>query len=177
MTAEKLFPRYTAGDYQHWKGDWELWDGFAIAMSPSPFGRHQAVVGALHVALANALERQKCHARTLTELDWIVNDNTVVRPDLITVCGEVPERHLQLPPELVAEVLSESTRQNDLNFKLDLYQSQGVPTYLVLDPESRSVTHHRLMSSRYESTSHHKLVEITVCDDCQIEIDVARLFR
>ena len=31
-------PRYTVDDYESWAGDWELWQGTAIAMTPSPFG-------------------------------------------------------------------------------------------------------------------------------------------
>ena len=27
-------------DYQQWEGAWELWNGVAISMTPSPFGRH-----------------------------------------------------------------------------------------------------------------------------------------
>lgn len=177
MTAEKLLPRYTATDYQNWQGDWELWDGFAIAMSPSPFGRHQTVVTRLAYAFSSAIEKQNCTAEAIAELDWVVNDRTVVRPDLIVVCGEVPQRHLHSAPGLVAEVLSESTRQNDLNFKRELYESEGVPTYLVIDPDSSEVTCHRHCGMRYESTSHRDTVDVTVCDDCHVQIDVSRLFR
>lgn len=177
MTAEKLLPRYTVDEYQSWKGDWELWNGFAIAMSPSPFGRHQKIVSRLLVSISNSLEKAGCQAESVIELDWVVDQSTVIRPDLVIVCGDVPERHLQSPPGLVAEVLSESTRQNDLNFKRDLYESQGVPTYLILDPKSSEVMCHRLMGGRYEIGSHSDHVEVTVCDDCQFQIDIERLFR
>ncbi len=177
MTAEKLLPRYTADDYQHWKGDWELWDGVAIAMSPSPFGRHQTIATRLAYAFSSEIEKQSCSAEAIAELDWVVNERTVVRPDLIIVCGELPLRHLQSPPGLIAEVLSESTRQNDLHFKRELYESEGVTTYLVIDPDSAEVTHHRLRSGIYESSCHREFVEATICDDCHIKIDIGRLFR
>ena len=46
-SAAKYQPHYTVDDYQHWQGDWELWNGVAIAMGPSPFGRHAQLVGQL----------------------------------------------------------------------------------------------------------------------------------
>ncbi len=172
LTAEKLLPRYTVDDYQHWKGDWELWDGHAIAMSPSPFGRHQTVATRLAYAFSSAIDKQNCNAEAIAELDWVVNDRTVVRPDLIVVCGEVPRRHLQSVPGLVAEVLSDPTRQNDLHFKRELYESEGVPTYSVIDPDSAEVTCHRLSGDCYESTCHRETVDVPLCDDCQVKIDV-----
>lgn len=177
LTSEKLLPRFTATDYQNWKGDWELWDGFAIAMSSRRFGRHQTLATRLSYAFSSAIEKENCTAEAIAELDWVVNDRTVVRPDLIVVCGEVPRRHLHTPPGLVAEVLSESTRQNDLNFKRELYESEGVATYLVIDPDSAEVTKHRLRDGRYESTRHRDTVDVTLCGDCEVQIDVSRLFR
>ncbi len=39
--ALKYIPNYTLTDYRRWEGDWELWDGIPVSMSPSPFGTHQ----------------------------------------------------------------------------------------------------------------------------------------
>ena len=91
-------PRYTVEDYRLWKGDWELWDGIAIAMTPSPFGRHQALTFALVAELRAAILSQGCAATALGELDWIISKDTVVRPDVIVVCGDVPEKHLEQAP-------------------------------------------------------------------------------
>ncbi len=55
-----------------------------------------------------------CDCEIDTNLDWIINDNSVIRPDLMVVCGEQPERHLERPLALAVEVLSESTRGRDL---------------------------------------------------------------
>ncbi|WP_457626586.1 hypothetical protein [Persephonella sp.] len=34
--AEKYLPNYTVEDYKQWEGDWELIEGIAYAMVPSP---------------------------------------------------------------------------------------------------------------------------------------------
>ena len=31
-SVPRYTPRYSVSDYQLWEGDWELWDGIAIAM-------------------------------------------------------------------------------------------------------------------------------------------------
>jgi hypothetical protein len=42
------------------QGDWELWSGVPIAMSPSAKKRHQKICGTLHFALKSALQEQSC---------------------------------------------------------------------------------------------------------------------
>lgn len=175
--AIRLAPRYTVEDYRQWPGDWELWEGIAIAMTPSPFGPHQAVVFALVAELRAALQKQACEATALGELDWIISNETVVRPDVIVVCGGPPERHLENPPALVAEILSPSTRRNDLTYKRRLYASQGVGTYLIVDPELRTIELLRLAAGgEYASSDASTPLAITVCNDCTVEIDPARVF-
>lgn len=66
----------------------------------------------------------------LMETDWIVSEDTVVRPDIVIVCGPFPERHIVEPPRLIVEVLSPSTEEKDRTAKLDLYTSQAVEFYL-----------------------------------------------
>ena len=170
-------PRYTIEDYRLWKGDWELWDGIAIAMTPSPFGRHQAILVALVSELRAGLREAGCEATALVELDWIVSNETVVRPDVIIVCGPVPERHLEQAPALIAEVLSPATRRNDLTYKRDLYASQGVETYLIVDPDTKSIEHLLLgQDGKYESVDASIRLVVTVCGDCEIEVDLKNLF-
>jgi Uma2 family endonuclease len=53
------------------------------------------------------------------ELDWVVSEDTVARTDLLVVCGEVPERHLESLPSLILEVLSPTTKANDWGYKRD----------------------------------------------------------
>ncbi len=78
MTARKLIPNYTVQDYQSWKGECELWQGIPVSMTPSPFGPHSAVVVKIITFLVNQL--RNCDATVLTELDWIVDNHTVIRP-------------------------------------------------------------------------------------------------
>jgi len=69
-TAEKYQPHYTIDDYRHWEGDWEFWSGAAIAMTPSPFGRHANARVRIAAALDSAVEASGCRATVLAKIDW-----------------------------------------------------------------------------------------------------------
>lgn len=175
--ATKYAPHYSVEDYRLWKGDWELWNGIAIAMAPSPFGAHQAVVVALAAELRAAIRAIDCQATTLVELDWIVSSDTVVRPDVLVVGGKPPQRHLEQRPELLAEVLSPATRKNDLTYKRELYADQGVPIYLIVDPVAKTVEKLTSPSAgTYHSSSISSVLELTLCRDCELKVDCSNLF-
>ena len=176
--AVKFVPHYTVDDYALWKGDWELWEGIAVAMSPSPFGVHQGVVTRLSRLIGVDIEAVQCDAEVIIELDWIISSVTVVRPDIMVVCGPPPERHLEQTPTLVAEVLSDSTRQNDLNFKRQLYRRLGVGIYLIVDPASQSVEVDRRQSDgSYLAEIAAVDLAMQLCDDCHIHIPTAKVFH
>ncbi len=133
-SVPKYSPLYTLADHEEWQGDWELWHGVAVDMSPSPFARHQWVVGENCSQFLNSLEAHCNRCFVLMETDWIVNDDTVVCPDIVIVCGTFPERFITEPPRLIVEVLSPSTEDKDRTAKWDLYASLGVEFYLLADP-------------------------------------------
>ncbi len=135
----KYLPHYTLADYALWQGDWELWQGVPVAMTPSPFGRHQWIAGQIMRQFLNSLDATCEDCFVLMETDWIVAEDTVVRPDIVIVCGPFPERHIVEPPRLVVEVLSPSTEDKDRTAKMDLYASQSVVFYLLVDPIGQRV--------------------------------------
>ncbi len=99
-TARRYIPHYTRADYEQWEGDWELWQGVPVAMTPSPFSPHQNYSYRITRALWDGIEAAKCEAVVLQDVDWIISDDTIVRPDIFILCGDVPERHVTQPPAL-----------------------------------------------------------------------------
>jgi len=177
-SAEKYTPHYTVEDYQLWEGDWELWDGIAVAMTPSAFGGHGSLLGRITTALTNAVDAALCEASVIVEVDWIVAIDTVLRPDVTIVCGEPPERHVESPPALVVAILSASTRQRDLTFKKQIYQQQSVPWYLIIDPEQKTLEALRLNADGvYQSVAHDETLDVDLCNECSLAVKVGGLFR
>jgi Uma2 family endonuclease len=174
--AARYRPHYTIKDYQHWEGDWELWYGTAVAMTPSPFGRHGGMLVKLCTGLTNAIDQAKCHASVLAEVDWIISDDTVVRPDAAVLCSEPPEGHIETTPAMVVEVLSDSSRDRDLKHKRALYQENRVPWYLIADPNDGSIQLLRLSDRHeYESVPVGESFEFTICGDCRLNVDLRGL--
>ena len=93
-TASRFVPNYTVDDYRHWEGDWQLIEGVPVAMSPSPFGPHERIVAEFVKSFGSQIDQQGCDCRVYAGLDWIVSNDTVVRPDVMVVCGPQPERAL-----------------------------------------------------------------------------------
>lgn len=171
IPAEWL-PRYTYNDYQQWEGHWELIRGFPVAMSPSPKVAHQRLAKKLVRMLDDALGVQpdSCDCEVLYELDWIVNDHTVVRPDILIACGKLKDDYIRITPSLIIEITSGQTRLNDPNVKFRLYEEQGVFNYLLFDPERRYMEFFRLQNNQYVS---HQDVVFKLSDHCHLELNFA----
>ena len=176
MSLVEQIPSYSVEDYLQWEGDWELWNGHPIAMAPAPFRPH-AKAGTrflLHVG-SQLDENDACNqCELLYEMDWHVDDKTVVRPDIVICCDSDDQKWLTRAPELVAEILSPSTRDWDTTTKKELYAAEGVKFYLIVDPENQKLTTYKLDDGEYEEISEGE--PIPVHDECEISISAADIF-
>ena len=59
------------------------------------------------------------------------------------------EAKVVVPPDLVVEVSSPSTRRRDLSLKRDLYERFGVSEYWFVDIEAERAEAYRLSEGRY----------------------------
>ncbi|MFN9415367.1 MAG: Uma2 family endonuclease [Pirellula sp.] len=172
MPAPKYNPHYMLADYQVWEGSWELWNGVAVAMTPSPFGRHQKALTKLAQVILNALEASGCkECEVAVELDWIIAEDTVVRPDLSLCCGDNIDRFIESPPVLVAEVLSDSTANKDRTAKRRLYADQGVRYYLMVDTDHDRLDFLHLVNDRYEQVDTFREAKLELTQTCSIRLN------
>jgi Uma2 family endonuclease len=176
MSLSQYLPHYTVDDYAAWPGEWELWNGFAISMTPSPFGRHQQILSRMLRIFGDAISLSGCDCEPIAELDWVVSRDTVVRPDLILICGAVPEKYLESAPSLIVEVTSESTATHDRSYKKDLYESQRVKHYIVVDSMTKEIEHYLLDDGTYilqqPVNSVHRFI---LSPTCHLECDFRKL--
>ena len=153
MSTAIPIPRYTYNDYERWEGDWELIGGYPYAMSPSPVSKHQLVSGAIHAEFYNSLRANKsiCRCNVYSEIDWIISNDTIVRPDICVSCSPVDlNEHIKTPPVLIVEIFSSSTRLKDRNTKFKLYQECGVKYYLMADPDLKKIEVFELTDNIYK---------------------------
>ena len=152
MEAKKFVPYYKVSDWENWEGDWELIEGIAFAMSPSPVFKHQKTSRKITVLLDSQLiDCPFCEL--IYEFDWMISPDTIVRPDLMVVCGDKSDmeklKRLASRPELIVEVLSESTERKDRDIKLALYEHEGVPTVILVDPENKVIEVYEIKTGVY----------------------------
>ena len=176
--AVRYVPNHTAEEYRKWEGDWELWDGVPVCMSPSPTAKHQLVAATLLGMLQAAInENGDCHCIVIHETDWQIDDHTVVRPDISVLYHGLPEQFIDYPPSVIIEVLSPSTARKDQTAKRHLYERQGVAVYLLVDPDTTTVEALQLTASGYVPTAVvDENIALTWEDDCSANIDLKKLF-
>ncbi len=167
--TEKYPVRYTVQDYLRWQGDWELIEGIPYAMaSPRPI--NQIILGKLSQLMGNALE-ECLECRIAVELDWYVSFDTVIRPDLMVLCGEIPER-VESPPHMVVEIVSPSSRQMDEGLKFELCEREGVKYFVLVYPDEKTVKVFEPVEGKYRE----KLDRVFKLDGCEVIVDFLELF-
>ncbi len=178
MLNTKYIPKYTVEDYKIWQGDWELIDGIPFAMAPSPFGKHQKIIGKIITEINKQIyECPEKEISAYVELDWIVNDTTVLRPDVSITCKDI-EEFIKEPPEVIFEVVSKSTVIKDEEIKFNIYEKEGVKYYIIVYPDIKKVRGFKLKRKKYEKffDSDEGLLELNLCNSCNIKINVKNIF-
>jgi len=176
--AKDFIPRYTLEDYKHWEGDWELIDGIPYAMAPSPVWKHQR----LSLLLAKQIEEQleNCTAKCFVcqEVDWIVNENTVVRPDIVVVCGKVEgDEHLKKVPEVIFEIVSKATVFKDEKVKFKLYEEEGVKYYVLVYPDRRNIKIFELKDDKYGKVFEGGEGKFTFSLECPLTLEFTAIWK
>jgi Uma2 family endonuclease len=143
---------YSWADYLAWPESerWEIIGGEAFGMSPAPLSRHQFIVGRLAAQWFAFLDRKPCEL-WLAPMAVRLSDQDVVEPDLFVVCDprQVKRTHIEGPPALVVEVLSERTMRHDRVRKYRLYERCGVREYWVVQPYPSLVEVYLLVDGHY----------------------------
>lgn len=121
--------------------------------TPSPSTKHQRISRKLLTALEGFLNQHHSGEVFAAPYDVVLSDLDVVEPDLLFVstarAAIITEKNIQGTPDLVVEILSESTRKADEVIKRKLYQRHGVPEYWVIDPELETVKVYRISDRSY----------------------------
>jgi len=177
MNPLRYIPHYTYEDYKLWEGDWELIHGIPYAMSPSPARKHQFLGAQLINGISTALAGKKkdCDECVVYyELDWIISDDTVVRPDIMIVCGIFNTDFLTFPPELIIEILSPGTTIKDRTAKFDIYEQQKVKYYLLADPVLLTLKIFVLAEQGYIETDTKKF---NLYKQCELNLDFDSILK
>ena len=133
---------------------YELIDG-DLFVTASPFAPHQRVVTRLLLKLGSFVEQKGAGEVFVAPFDVHLTipraeGATCVEPDLLFISKarqHIVHRHVHGAPDLVVEVVSESSARADYFDKRDAYRAAGVREYWIVDTFSRGITVHRFETS------------------------------
>jgi Uma2 family endonuclease len=150
MALHDPSPKLTYEDYILFPEDGrrhEIIDGEHY-VTAAPFLRHQDLVLALAVDFQVFLKANDLGRLLIAPVDVLLSPHDIVQPDLLFVTAErghiLKKKYVRGAPDLVVEILSESTRRRDQALKLHRYERFGVREYWLVDPARCTVTVYRL---------------------------------
>ena len=118
----------------------ELIDGITYMMSPRPRYEHVTVSSNIFFIFRNYLAGKTC--RVFPDgFDLFLDDKNQFVPDMMVVCDKdkIKYNGVHGTPDLVVEVLSKTTAENDRSRKKDAYEKAGVKEYWIVDTWSKSI--------------------------------------
>jgi len=167
--ALKDSEHHSYGDYLTWLDDvrYELIDGEAYILAPTPDLAHQEVAGEIYCQVSTILLGKPCRvliAPIDVRLPKLNEDDdridTVVQPDVLVVCDD--RRGVRGAPDWIVEVLSPSTASHDQIKKRQLYERHGVREYWLIHPVDRVLTVYILSNGEYGKPEFYELLGETV---------------
>ncbi len=120
----------------------ELFDGEFI-MTAMPRFFHQHVATRLSVLLSDYVYERNLGFVLGSPIDVIISEHTVLEPDVSFLSHERAYindgKKYNGAPDLVIEVLSESTEERDRTFKFREYARGGAKEYWLISPEKKEI--------------------------------------
>ncbi len=179
---------YTYADYVKFEFDEmvELIKGKIFKMSPAPKSYHQEISSNLMFEFIGYFKDKQCkvfHAPFDVVLPIRNNKKdkatTVVQPDICVICDldKIDEAGCVGAPDLIVEILSDSTYKKDLNDKYQVYEESGVREYWIIMPKEQLLEVFHLVNGKYQR------IKTYVKDDTmspvifpELEIEVRDIF-
>ena len=180
---------FTYRDYLLWPPDkrLEIIYGTVYDMTPAPSPRHQEMLGAVFLQIAQALEDSSCRVLPAPVdvllprgLEADEETDTVVQPDLVIVCDpdKIREKNIRDAPDWIIEIVSPSTAGHDQIRKRELYEKSGVREYWIVHPTDGLVMIYRLQDNAYGKPEVMELKDTTRCMAVpEVSVDWDRVMR
>ncbi|MBQ6758826.1 MAG: Uma2 family endonuclease [Selenomonadaceae bacterium] len=123
-------------------------------MAPSAAPTHGGVIMRLGTIIENYLDANNLGYVFADDIDVHFLDGSLFKPDLSVILEKNSaiidwRRGIYGAPDMVIEVLSKSTRRNDLTIKKDTYETNGVREYWIVDPWMKSIDVYLLRDGKY----------------------------
>ncbi len=134
---------YTEEDYAKLpeNAPYQLIQGKLIHM-PSPFDRHQKVLGNLYFEFRLFLKNEPLGEVRFAPLDVKFDKDNIFQPDLLFISNArkaIIQKHIIGAPDLVVEITSRGTKSIDEKEKKEIYGKYNVLEYWIINIEKKYV--------------------------------------
>jgi Uma2 family endonuclease len=125
-----------------------------LIMTPSPTEKHQRISSKLHLLMGSFVLSKNLGEVRYSPLDVRLYEGVVREPDIIFMSNEHKDRITKNywgVPDLVVEILSESSIETDREDKYQEYEKAGVQEYWIVDPFTQCIDIYTLEDGTYIS--------------------------
>ncbi|MFO7845692.1 MAG: Uma2 family endonuclease [Balneolaceae bacterium] len=156
MSTTTLTELTTYDDYRHLPDDGKQHQiiGGELYMTPAPTPYHQEISLNLASILNSYVKQHKAGSVYTAPIDVVLSMTDVVQPDLVFVAQKrlniITKRNIVDAPDLVVEILSESTETIDRQEKMVLYEKHGVKEYWIVDPSEKAIEQNVLKENTFQ---------------------------
>lgn len=131
---------------------YEIFEGELI-MTPAPNDAHQSAHSNLYIILGTYVKNHRLGKLYSAPFDVCFDEETVVEPDILFVSKErlhiIDDQKVNGAPDLVIEIIPESTESRDRGFKFKLYAREGVKEYWIVDPANKTIEVYELKETGF----------------------------
>lgn len=148
LTAEEFFTIPDDGYL------YELING-VVVMSLTPSFLHQRALSRLFWMIADHVERHQLGTVVVAPFNVQLGQTIVYHPDIVFFSPERFKLRLErqnVIPDLIVEIVSESTAARDLSTRKEDYESAKVEEYWAIDPENRQSRFFVLRGGKYRES-------------------------
>ncbi|MBF0618490.1 MAG: Uma2 family endonuclease [Nitrospirae bacterium] len=122
-------------------------------MGPSPFGKHQNIVGNLYALIRQYVKKNNTGNVYLAPLDVIFEEGeNRLQPDILFIRNEnmaIFQDWIRGVPDMVCEIVSAGTYEKDTEIKKAVYERYKVPEYWIVIPEFLAVEIFIIENAKY----------------------------
>ncbi len=162
---------------------YELIEG-ELLIAPSSVTAHQRILIKLLSEIFNFITQNSLGEAFTAPYDVVLDEYNVVQPDIIFIskerAGIITEKNIQGAPDLVVEIISESTAYRDTIQKKRLYARYGIKEYWIVAPDDKIIEVY-LLNDKEDAYTLLKtyledhVLESTVLKD--LRIDLKKVFQ
>ncbi|MCU0961973.1 MAG: Uma2 family endonuclease [Pirellulaceae bacterium] len=143
-------------------------------MNPAPSTYHQTISKRLQYHLYAKIELAGLGLVFNAPVDVQLSNHDIVQPDLVVLLtgtrARVTPAKIAGAPDLLVEILSPSTAENDQHLKRRVYERAGVTEYWIVDPEEPSLTQLVLRDGAYTRVEHGSDLTLAILPDVAIPL-------